>query len=319
MRDTVVIVGSGLMGSGIAARSALAGNTTRIVNPHLDHAQAGVSQAIAHLKELGDEGLAAPDAVTAAAGRISCSGDLTEAAQNARLIIEAITEKLDRKQTLFADLDALTPSGEKVSDTIPLVSTTSGFRISDIAAKMTHPDRAVTGHFWFPAYLVPLVEVVVCERGDRTKALAVAQMVYDEFLRWGKEPVLIKKDLVGQLGNRLQHAMFREALNLVAMGAVTPEDVDRAVKNGFGIRMPVWGPLEHCDAVGLDLSLEVQDTVLPALDNAPRAGDFLRNLVNSGSFGYKTGKGLYDWSVKDMQALQKQRDEFIVAALKLRG
>ena len=201
---------------------------------------------------------------------------------------------------------------------VPLVSTTSGFRISDIAAKMAHPDRAVTGHFWFPAYLVPLVEVVVCERGDPAKALATAQQVYDEFTLWGKEPVLIKKDLVGQLGNRLQHAMFREALNLVAMGAVTPGDVDKAVKNGFAIRMPVWGPLDHCDAVGLDLTLAVQDTVLPALDNAPRGGDFLRDMVKSGNLGSKTGKGLYDWSIRDMKALQKLRDEFIVGAIKLK-
>ena len=110
--------------------------------------------------------------------------------------------------------------------------------------------------------------------------------------------------------------MIREAGNIVETGLASPEDVDTDIKAGMGIRFPVWGPLEHIDAVGLDLCEQVQNTVLPELSSRREAGDLIKSLVKSGNLGYKTGKGIYDWSYKDMEALEKKRNDFIIYALK---
>ena len=146
---------------------------------------------------------------------------------------------------------------------------------------MEHPERAVTAHFWYPAHLVPLVEVVM---GDKTRE-ETACFVKDEIASWGKKTVLVKKDLPGQLANRILQAVIREAVNIVQMGLASPEDVDTAVKAGMGIRFPVWGPLEHIDAVGLDLCSDVQDTVLPGLSARTDANPLMRKLAGEGNLG----------------------------------
>jgi 3-hydroxybutyryl-CoA dehydrogenase len=294
------------MGSGIAARSSLAKNKTILVNPNIAHAEEGLIRAKIHIKELEDNKLATADAAAEAINLLSCSDNLEHSLPSARLVVEAIVENLSQKQELFYRLDQMLPAE------VPIVSNTSGLRITDIAANMINPERAVTGHFWFPAHIVPLVEVVA---GDRS-GMEVVRNVFNEFKNWGKEPVLVKKDLPGQLANRILQAIIREAVNIVAMDLASPEDVDRAVKMGMGIRFPVWGPLEHIDAVGLDLCTSVQDTVLPEISNSREAHEYIRRLVEKRELGYKTGKGIYDWSVKDMQALQAARNEFIIYALK---
>ena len=294
------------MGAGIAAVSALAGNKTILFDSEPGKAVQGRLNALAHCRELLDNGLVSPDAETRASELLSAA-DLERALPDARWVIEAIAEKLEAKQELFAELDLLLPPE------VTILSNTSGLRITDISARMTrHRERAVTAHFWFPAYLVPLVEVVM---GDET-AEAAAVAARDELVRWGKAAVLVRKDLPGQLANRTLQAVIREAVNIVEMGLASPEDVDMAVKMGMGIRFPAWGPLEHIDAVGLDLCASVQDAVLPGLSARTDAAPLMRNLAESGSLGYKTGKGIYDWSVKDMKTLERRRNEFIVHALK---
>jgi 3-hydroxybutyryl-CoA dehydrogenase len=186
-------------------------------------------------------------------------------------------------------------------------------RITEIAKFTKHPERTATTHFWFPAHLVPLVEVVM---GDKTDE-RIASRVKELLLKWNKAPVIVKKDLPGQLANRILQAMIREAIHIVQMGLATPEDVDTAVKMGMGIRMPVWGPLEHIEAVGLDLALSVQNSVLPGICNDLVPSTYLKELVTTGKLGYKTGAGFYDWSAKDMKALTEKRDIFIMNALRL--
>ncbi len=307
MRDHVVIIGSGLMGSGIAARSVLAGNPTILVDTQLSYAEKGVEQAYSCMAELKDNGLTDREAMEKGKGLLSCSEAMEDALSHASMVIEAVYENLELKQDLFQKMDRLLPVE------VPIASNTSGLRITDIAAKVEHPERTMTTHFWFPAHLVPLVEVVMSEYTDE----ALAVHMKEELHRWGKAPVLVRKDLPGQLANRILQAVIREAVNIVEIGLASPEDVDTAVKMGMGIRFPAWGPLEHIDGVGLDLCESVQNTVLPEISGRQEASEEFRRRVENGDLGYKTGRGIYDWSVKDMDRLAAGRNRFIIEALKI--
>ena len=307
MRDAVVIVGSGMMGSGIAAVSSLNGHRTILVGRNMERTQHALSRTRDNIKELLDNGLAEEQAAGKAHELLFASVDMEGACADASVVIETISEILPEKQELFARLDAILPLE------VPILSNTSGLRITDIVALTKNPGRTATAHFWFPAHLVPLVEVVMGEKTSEAMAVSIKELL----LKWGKAAVLVRKDLPGQLGNRILQAVIREAVNIVEIGLATPEDVDSAIKNGLGIRMPVWGPLEHIEAVGLDLGLSVQRTVLPEISNSQKPSPYLENLVAQGNLGYKTGKGFYDWSVKDMPALAKLRNDFIIHALKM--
>ena len=306
MRDTVIIIGSGLMGSGIAACSALAGNKTVLVDINPDQLDRGLAAAKANIGELLANGLADEAGAMKARELISVSSGYEAYSRSASMVIEAVVENLEVKQKLFARLDQVFPPE------VPLLSNTSGLRITDIALLTEHPERTVTTHFWFPGHLVPLVEVVV---GDRTD-IEIASAVRDTLKSWGKAAVLVKRDLPGQLANRILQAVIREAVNIVEIGLADPEDIDTAVKMGMGIRMPVWGPLEHIEAAGLDLCLNVQRTVLPEISSRTTPSPVMETLVVYGNLGYKTGCGFYDWSVKQMDELAKRRNDFIIMARK---
>lgn len=304
--NTVTIIGAGLMGSGIAAVSAIAGNKTILVDINLELSETGAKNAKENISELASNGLISIENAKEAYSLLQPHENIERACENTFIVIEAIAEKLEAKQTLFKLLDAILPAH------IPIMSNTSGLRITDISSFITHPERAMTAHFWFPAHLIPLVEVVMGDKTSEDIALKVKSMLID----WGKKPVLVKHDLPGQLANRILQAVIREATNIVEMGLATPEDVDTAVKMGMGLRFPVWGPLEHIDAVGLDLALSVQETVLPYLYNKNKPVESLKKLVKEGNKGFKTSKGYYEWSKKDMNILARQRNDFIIYALK---
>ena len=306
MDKKVVIIGAGMMGSGIAAVSAIAGNRTVLVDTGADLAEKGRVKAIDCINELVDNGLADAQKGEVAKTLISTADALESAVVGASIIIEAIFENMELKQELFAKLDELTEKD------VPILSNTSGLRITEIAAKVKrYPERTMTAHFWLPGHLIPLVEVVMWEKTDE----AMAVEIKNELISWGKAPVLVHRDLPGQLANRILQAIIREATNIVKIGLASPEDVDTAIKQGMGIRFPAWGPLEHIDAVGLDLCSSVQDTVLPGI-SSDESNELLRSMVENGDLGFKTGKGVYDWSKKDMPGLLKRRNEFIIHALK---
>ncbi len=306
-KNRVVVIGSGLMGPGIATCALLAGHPTVLLDRTAETAAAGVARAREHIAQLCDNQLATPAQAAATETLLSSGTDLAAYAGDTFLVIEAINENLALKRALFRELDTLLPLD------VVLASNTSGLRITQIAQHMAHPERALTAHFWFPPHLVPLVEVVMGEYTD----LALAEATRDVLLRWGKAPVLVRRDLPGQLANRILQAVIREATYIVESGLASAEDVDTAIKMGMGIRFPAWGPLEHVDAVGLDLGLSVQREVLPGLCNATEPGKYLQSLVAQGCLGYKAGRGFYNWHEKDMQELVARRDRFIVAALRI--
>jgi 3-hydroxybutyryl-CoA dehydrogenase len=159
---------------------------------------------------------------------------------------------------------------------------------------------------------MPLVEVV---KGEKTSE-EVTGSVRALLARCGKVPVVVKKDRPGQLGNRLQMALVREAAYIVQQGIASVEDVDLAAKSGFGLRLPVYGILEHQDIVGLDMGLSIVDYVCRDLYNEPQAPDSMRNLVTDGKLGAKTGGGFYDWSKRNAGEVKARRDRFVLEFLR---
>ncbi|MCI6955817.1 MAG: 3-hydroxyacyl-CoA dehydrogenase NAD-binding domain-containing protein [Candidatus Faecousia sp.] len=307
-RDCVVVIGSGMMGSGIGAMAALAGHPVTLVDVQEERVQAGKERAIACIRLREENGLASSQEEDRAIALLHTSVDTQTAVQSAFLVIEAIIEKLEAKQALFRQLDALLPAE------VPICSNTSGLRITEISALCEHhPERTVTTHFWLPAHLVPLVEVVMGDKTDEAVALAVRE----ELKKWKKSPVLVRRDLPGQLANRVFQAIIREAIDIVASGLASAEDVDTAIAAGMAMRFPVWGPLMHLDAIGTPLGLSVQETVLPSICADKEASGYIKDMVARGDLGAKTGKGFYDWSQRSIDEAIAKRDAFIIEACKI--
>jgi 3-hydroxybutyryl-CoA dehydrogenase len=307
--ERVAVIGTGMMGPGIAAVIALAGFPVTLIGERPDWAKDGVNKAHALMDQLLANDLATSAAVAAAKSSLRGTAELALGVKDVQLVIEAIAENLDAKQQMFKQLEALTPPD------VILATNTSGLSITAISARVTIRSRCATTHFWMPPHLVPLVEIVMSPDTSEETAQSLVQFIQ----RCGKKPALVRKDVPGQLAGRIFQAMIREATNMVQEGIASAADVDTAVKNGFGIRLPVWGVLEHVDAVSLDLCLPIQNTVLPTLNNVPQATHILADKVAQGDLGVKSGKGFYDWSVKDIDKLVKARDEFIIQALKFRS
>ena len=163
MRDCIMVVGSGMMGSGIGAMSALAGNRTILVDVDEAHVRSGMEKAMACIDLRVGNGLNTAEEAEEAKKRMETSIDMLKAAASARMVIEAVVEQLEVKQALFAKLDEVLPVE------VPICSNTSGLRITDISGTCKKPERTVTTHFWLPAHLVPLVEVVMGELMNRAK------------------------------------------------------------------------------------------------------------------------------------------------------
>lgn len=305
-RETIVVVGSGMMGCGIAVCAALAGNRTLLYDSFPAALEKAPKNVRNNLDELVRFELYTPEQADEAFARISVCDNLEAACEEAAVVIEAVFENLQIKQDLFEKLDKMLPVE------VPILSNTSGLRITDIAAKVAHPERTLTTHFWLPAILIPLVEVVI---GDKSLP-ELAEKVSEMLRGWGKAPVIVRKDLPGQLANRILQAIIRESVNIVEMGLASAEDVDTAIQMGMALRFPVWGPLTHVDAVGFDICGPVQDTVLPGISARQDASPMFKQMMDEGNLGYKTGRGFYDWSKKDMDAMVRRRNEFIVHALK---
>lgn len=307
MREYVMVLGCGMMGSGIAAMSALAGHKTIMVDVDKTRAAAGLEKSKNCIASRVENGLNTKEEEIKALELLEAGCDMEQAAEKAFMVIEAIIENVEAKQNVFAKLDALLP------ENVPICSNTSGLRITDICKKCKHPERTMTTHFWLPAHLVPLVEVVMSDKTD----LKMAEAVKAELKKWGKAPVLVKRDLPGQLANRIFQAIIRESIDIVQSGLASAEDVDTAIGCGMAMRFPVWGPLKHLDAIGLDLGLSVQETVLPDICASKTAGQYIKDLVANGDLGAKTGKGFYNWNERSIDEDIALRDQFIMEAVKL--
>jgi 3-hydroxybutyryl-CoA dehydrogenase len=294
-----------MMGPGIATTLAVGGIPVTIVSRSKDSAEEARLRAIGFVSLLIENGLADENACA----EIRASADLDAVLPEVDLVIESAPENMEFKQSLFAHMDAI------AKPSAILASNTSGLSITAIGSKCERfPERVVTAHFWNPPHLMPLVEIV---RGERT-SLAVAEELKVLFERCGKTAVMVKKDTPGQLGNRIQSAMIRECVNILEQGIADVEDIDLAVRNGFGLRLPEYGPFEHADAVGLDMAMAIADYVTRDLSNRVGASDAMKERVERGELGVKTGKGFYDWSKKSWSEVRARRDGFVLEVVKRR-
>jgi len=299
------VIGTGMMGPGIAVTLALGGLRTTVLSRSAEGAAQGLEKARAQLRVLEKNHLAEPDLARRAREALTAGTEFDAVIRGADLVIESGPEKMEFKQEIFARMDALAQP-ESV-----LASNTSGLSITEVAARCVHAERVLTTHFWNPPHLMPLVEIV---KGART-AEEAAQAVRALLVRCGKVPVLVKKDRAGQLGNRLQHALWREAVNIVAEGIADPEDVDLAAKTGFGLRLPVYGIFEHLDAVGVEICADIMHYIAQDLYNLPQAPEYLRDMIREGRRGARFGRGFYDWTKKNLEAVLERRDRFVVEFL----
>jgi 3-hydroxybutyryl-CoA dehydrogenase len=285
-RAPIAIIGAGLMGHGIAQVFARAGHVVHVHDP-VAGILATLHQRIRrNLTDLGQdtEGLA----------RVSAHASLAEAVSGAAFVFEAGPENLDLKRQIFAAIEAAAPP-----DAI-LASNTSVIPITQIMSGLGDGSRALGTHWWNPPYLVPLVEVI---RTAVTSSAAVESMTA-LLHAVGKTPVTVEKDVPGFVGNRLQHALWREAIALVQEGVCDASTVDTVVKASFGRRLAVLGPLENADLVGTDLTLAIHDLVLPSLDRTAGALPLLRRLVQEGKLGMKSGEGFQRWTIEQQAALR---------------
>lgn len=293
-RDTVAVIGGGVMGTGVAAIFVAAGWRAQVVEPDAaararvaDNVEAAARAAGVHRPGGETVALASP-------ADIDWSG--------VRLVIECAPEDLAVKQRVFAELDRLAPPD------VPLASNSSGMPITRIGAGCASRQRMLGLHFFMPAHLVPAVEVI---RGEATDE-RIAQRVGEIMQSVRMKPVNVKRDVPGFLANRIQHAMMREAIALVEEGFASAEDVDTAVRYGFGFRYIAAGPLLQKDLAGIDIHCAAAASIYPHLRNDDVPSPLMRELVARGDYGVKAAsrKGFYEW---DEASIAREKARYEIA------
>ena len=282
----IAVIGAGLMGHGIAQVFAVAGHDVTITDAAANLLNTVKDRIATNLRELGED--------ESAAASVRPCNDLAEAVRGADYVVEAVSENLALKQKLFADIERYVRP-----DTI-LASNTSVIPITSIMQGLAVRERALGTHWWNSPFLVPLVEVIETQ-WTSPDTVARTMQLHEAA---NKKPAHVKKDVPGFIGNRLQHALWREAISLVENGICDAETVDAVIKASFGRRLPVLGPLENADLVGTDLTLAIHNVVLPAIDSRPRPSPYLEALVAEGKLGFKSGEGFRKWSAGEQAALR---------------
>ncbi|MCF1710301.1 3-hydroxyacyl-CoA dehydrogenase family protein [Tabrizicola sp. J26] len=288
----IAVLGAGLMGHGIALTFARAGQYVAITDP-VPEARAAVAGRIADSLRLMGEDEAR---IATILKRIEIFDSVPGAVREAAFVFEAAPEKMALKQSLFAEVEQHAP------ETAILASNTSVMPITQIMGGLKLRHRALGTHWWNPPHLIPLVEVIRTEWTDEATVAAAMALLADA----GKTPVRVEKDVPGFIGNRLQHALWREAVSLVENGICDAEAVDTVIKASFGRRLAVLGPLENADLVGTDLTLDIHNTVLADLEWRPGPSPYLERLVAEGRLGMKSGEGFRRWTPEEAQAVREK-------------
>ncbi|MBJ7379481.1 MAG: NAD-binding protein [Polynucleobacter sp.] len=299
VNTTVVVVGGGTMGADVASVCARGGCKTRVVETEAERRNRLPNYFTKRMSEMGYE-KRLPLLSTAASLKEVQWSDVD-------LVIECVPERLDIKQALFSELEKLA-NPETV-----LSSNSSSFPISAIAEGLKTSQRMIGLHFFMPAHLVPCVEVVYGKETLPEVADGLSQLM----TACGMVPVIVKKDLPGFLANRLQHALSREAFYLVDQGIASLEDIDKAVRFGFGFRYLAAGPVLQRDHAGLDIHSAAGASIYPSLNNSPEIANCLKQRAEQGKFGMKAGEGFFPWNPDTIEAERKRYNAILMASLEI--
>ena len=304
--EKLAIIGCGTMGHSIAVSAAWAGIPVQMYGINeleLEHAYSGITSK---LNVLFQNGLFSQKESKQIKDRIITSTSIDKVAKNSSFIIEAIPENIDLKKDLFLYLDKI------CKKKVILASNTSALSPTLIASVSANPERILVTHFWNPAHLVPLVEVV---RGKKTNDETVKRAL-ELLLLMKKKPIEVKKEIPGFIANRLQFALFREAQFLLEEGVASREDIDAAVIYSIGRRLSVTGPLASADMGGLDVFSAISDYLFPNLSNAKSASPALKNRVENNKLGIKTGAGYYTWDHSFSEEMNNKREAELIRFIK---
>ncbi len=296
--ERVVVIGTGTMAVGVAGGFAAAGMPVVVLGRDEAKARATLEGAVRIAAAMG--GAAAADPAAHAAGTIDSWNDWT----GVSWILETVAEDLDLKRSIFALLDARVPAH------VPIGSNSSGFPITRIAQGLPTRARMFNAHYFMPAHLVPLVEVALGEDSDPKLGEAVCAL----YRRTGKQPVLVRKDIPGFLGNRIQHALMREALALIDSGIASPDDVDAAVRYSFGFRYAAAGPVLQKELSGWDSMARAAEEIYPTLSNTPTLAACVADRVAAGKTGMKAGEGFRKWTPEEIATERAAYEKRLKAA-----
>lgn len=300
--EKIAVIGCGTMGHSIALSAALAGFDIAMHGLNDPSLARGQEEIDAKLEVLSKYDMVSSNELKKIKRRIKTTTFIEQATKDASFIIEAVQENINVKIELFKTLDSLCDLN------VILASNTSGLSPTDIASEMLNPERAIVIHFWNPAHLIPLVEIVP---GIKTSEKTINRSM-QLMTEMKKKPIKVNKDVPGFVGNRLQYALFREAQYLLEEGVASKEDIDAAVTNGFGRRLPVTGPLMTADMGGLDVFSTISNYLFKDLSKAESSLPNLVHLVENGKLGNKTDEGFYQWDTISSKKMNQDREKELI-------
>jgi 3-hydroxyacyl-CoA dehydrogenase len=300
----VAVMGTGTMGPGMGAVLARCGMEVALFDVSaeaLERAKATYDLAWGVLDRL--------ETPTVDGGSVRYATDLADALDGAEFVMEAVPEKLELKQQVFAEYE------RHVGTDIILASNTSGIPVTKIAANLEHPERAIGMHWSNPPHLIPMIEIIPGEKTNEAARAGAAAMIQDI----GYYPSLLKKEVPGFVENRILYAIMRECLALVDEGVIGREELDLNVKWGIGYKLAVIPPMQLLDMAGLDIYTSVATYLNPALSNASEVSSTIRDLTAQGRLGMKTKGGIFDYTDEEVGQLRAERAKKLVAVRKALG
>ena len=305
--ERVAVIGAGLMGHGVAQVFASHGCSVKLYDINATILNNAIDRVRSNLQLYVEMGLEDQSWVDAVLSRIETTTSLRQAVEGAGFITEAVFEDLELKRKVFTEIDAAT------DESVVMASNTSGLSMTGIAKELAKSDRLLITHWFNPPHLIPVVEVL---KTAYTSEEAFTFAFY--FLkRMGKEPVHVLKEIPGFLVNRIQTAMFREVIGLLEAGVASAEDIDKAVRGSFGLRLSVMGPLKVADLGGIDLWYKGTKALYPVFDNSTQPQKLLTDMVEKGLHGKKTGKGFFEYPADSTTDEIKERDMKLITLLNI--
>jgi 3-hydroxybutyryl-CoA dehydrogenase len=304
--EKIAVIGCGTMGHSITLNAAWAGFDVEMHGLNDSELAQGWENMMAKLGILVKYDVMNHDELENIKERMKTTTSIEHAVEDATFIVEAIPENIELKKNLFKALDNLCNAN------VVLASNTSGLSPTDIASETLNPERAIVTHFWNPAHLIPLVEVVPGEKTSESTIDRSMQLM----TKMNKKPIKVNKNVPGFVGNRLQYALFREAQHLLEEGVASKEDIDAAVTYSIGRRLPITGPLMTADMGGLDVFSTISNYLFSDLSKADSSLSVVSQLVEHGKLGNKAGVGFYQWDPAFSEKMNQEREKELIHFLK---